>query len=661
MDSIRKFRKLFEPGKIGCLELKNRIIMPPMATSFPTLWGEANDTLREYLKARAKGGAALIFTESVLVATAIDQLRQLCRMLRLDDDGFAPALAEVVETIHQAGAKAGIQLSPGMSSQARNAPWSALWGQDVQGIRGVGPSGVIHPEVLKPAREMSIEEIEKLIKLFGAAAARAKGVGFDIIEIHGHSGFLVGQFLSPYFNKRTDKYGGTPEKRFRFLAELIDTARQQVGGDFPLAVKFSIDEFLEGGRTLKDGQWIARELEKAGIDAITVSSGIHGVKLPSMPSMYHADGAFIPLAEAVKEVVSIPVILPGKLGDPDMALKALEEGKADFIGWGRPLIADPDMPRKVAEGRIDQIRRCIFCNECIRVQWAYKAPLRCTVNPLAGRENQYSAIRPAEIRKKVFVIGAGPAGMETARIAALRGHDVTLYEKSKELGGGQLKIAAIPPHKEVLKRIVNYYTVSYKSLSNLKVVLGKKVTASEAIKSGADVVVVATGADAFIPEMPGVDGSNVITAHRFLEGKKIIGDMVIVVGGGSVGCEVASVIAGQGKKVTVVEMLDAVSTDVHAMVRIGLLSELKERGVNIVTGVKVSAITDDGIKATDKTSKEVNLKADTVVLALGAESRDELSKKLFGKVKELYIIGDAKKPGMIRDAVSEGFAVAYDI
>ncbi len=660
MDSQGEFRKLLAPGKIGTLELKNRIIMPPMSTNFPTVWGEATDVMKDYFKARAKGGAALLFLEVAQTATAIDPLKQLPTSLRLDDDGFLPALAGVIESVHEGGAKIGAQLSPGFSSQARIGPW-IVGHQHVKEVLPVGPSGVIHPELKRPTRKLTVREIEKIVELFGWGALRAKEAGFDIIEIHAHSGFLIGQFLSPYFNRRQDKYGGSPERRFRFLREIVESTRSQVGSQYPLTVKFSIDEFFEGGRDLKEGLQIAGRLEKAGINGITVSSGIHGSKRPSIPSMYAPDGVFMPMAEALKKVVSIPVILPGKMGDPFLAEKALQEGKADFIGWGRPLIADPDLPRKVAEGRLEEIRRCIHCNECLRVQWAHRAPLRCTVNPVAGREGQYGVIRRADTKKRVVVIGAGPAGMEAARVAGLRGHDVVLHERCNELGGGQLKSASVPPHKDVLRRIVDYYASCFKNSGNVKVSLGSEIRAEDVIKGGADVVILATGAEGFIPDASAVKRDNVMTAHQLLSGPRVIGGAVIVVGGGSVGCEVANFLAQQGKKVTVVEMLEAVATDIHSMVRVALLEELNKHGVKILTGVRFEALTEDGVAAVKGESRKVRLKADTVVFAVGARARDQLAKDLEGKVHELRIIGDAKQPRRIRDAISEGYITGYDI
>ena len=660
MDSPREFKKLFEPGRIGTLDLKNRIIMPPMSTNFPTVWGEATDVMAEYFKARAKGGAALVFLEVAQTATAIDPLKQLPTSLRFDDDGFIPALVRVIESVHEGGAKIGAQLSPGFSSQARIGPW-IVGHQYVDDILPVSPSGVLHPEVKRPSRKLTVREIEKIVELFGWGALRAKEAGFDIIEIHAHSGFLIGQFLSPYFNRRKDNYGGSPERRFRFLREIIAATRARVGNQYPLTVKFSVDEFFEGGRNLQEGQEIARRLEEVGVNGITVSSGIHGSKRPSIPSMYAPDGVFLPLAEALKEVVSIPIILPGKMGDPRLAEKVLEEGKADFIAWGRPLIADPDLPRKVIEGRLGEIRRCIHCNECLRVQWAHRAPLRCTVNPTAGREGSYGVIQQTDRRKKVLVIGAGPAGMEAARVAGLRGHEVILYERTNELGGGQLKLASLPPYKDVLGRLVDYYTDSLKKLSNVEIALGKEVTAEEVIKGGADAVILATGADGILPQASKIRSDHVMTAHQLLSGQKVSGDVVIVVGGGSVGCEVANFLAQQGKRVTVIEMLDSIAPDIHSMVRVGLLEELDKYGVKILTGMRFEDLTADGVKAVNRESRKVRLKADTIVFAVGARAKDELARNLKGRVKELHIIGDAQQPRRIRDAISEGYVVAYEI
>ncbi len=654
-----KFERLFEPGEIGTLQLKNRIIMSPMGTNFATVLGEASDDYIDWYLPRARGGAGLLFTGSGFVATAIDPLRHGPSTTRFDHDAFGPGMFKIVEAVHEAGAKGGIQLSPGLSSQARGAPWS-LEQQHIAEVQPVGPSPVTHPLTQRQARELTIEEIEKIVELCGWAAERAKDVGFDIIEIHAHGAFLIGQFLSPYFNRRVDKYGGTPKRRMRFLLEIIESTRKHVGSDFPLTVRYSIAEFTEGGRDLKEGQAIARELEKVGINGISVSSGIHGAAIPSMPTMYHSEGTFIPLAEALKEVVSLPIILPGRLDNPYLAEQVLREGKADFIAWGRGLIADPELPRKVAEGRLDEIRKCIFCNECLRTVWDNKSPLRCTVNPIAGRERRYGVLQRADKLKKVVIIGAGPAGMEAARVAALRGHNVVLYEKSTELGGGQLRLASIPPHKEILKSIADYYEASFKTLTNLKVVLGKEATTEDIIKDEPDAIVVATGAEPLIPNIPGAKGSNIISAHALLSGQASAGETVVVVGGGSVGCEVANLLASLGKKVTIVEMLDTVATDVHTFVRLGLVDELSRQGVRILTGVKVDSLT-DGIRLINKKGKATLLKVDTIVLALGVKSVNKLAEELYDGVKELYIIGDAKEPRRIRNAISEGYVTSFNL
>lgn len=653
-----KFEKLFEPGKIGTLPLKNRIVMPAMGTNFANPLGEATEDYVDWYLHRARGGTGLIFAGNGFMATAIDVIKQLTGSIRFDHDAFALGLARIVEAVHEAGAKIGIQLSPGLSSQARGAPWS-LETQYMREVLPVGPSPVPHPETKRRARELTIEEIEKIVELCGWGAKRAKEVGFDIIEIHAHGAFLAGQFLSPYFNHRADKYGGTPERRMRFLLEIIEAMRKQVGARFPLTVKYSVGEFIEGGRDLKEGQSIARVLEQNGIDGITVSSGIHGAALPSMPSMYDPEGTFISLAEALKEVVSIPVTLPGRLNEPNLAEQVLREGKADFVAWGRGLIADPELPRKIAGGRLDEIRKCLFCNECVRVMWINKSPLRCTLNPVAGRERRYGALRRADEPKKVVVVGAGPAGMEAARTAALRGHSVVLYEKEAKLGG-QLRLACVPPHKELLASITTYYEQAFKNLANLRVNSGKEVTSEDVLREKPDIAIVATGSEPLVPDIPGVDAENVVLGHRILSGNACPGESVIVVGGSSTGCEVANLLASQGKKVTILEMLETIAGDVHNVVRAGLTRELSECGVKVLTGARVTSLI-GGVTYVDNEGRATKLDSDVVVLALGVKPVNGLAGKLEGKVAEVYTIGDAREPRRIRNAISEGYVTSFDL
>ena len=651
------FKRLLEPGKIGGLQLKNRMVMASMGTRLAGVWGEVNDATIAWYARRAQGGAGLITVEATHVAAALYPVRGVVRMLRADDDCFSPGLYALAEAVHEAGAKISIQLSVG-----RAASTGSLWMPglcDLQGLAGMAPSSVPFPGGVKP-REMTIEEIKQTIELFGKAAARVKRVGFDAIELHAHFHSISGCFLSPLFNHRTDEYGGNFENRLRFVIEVMRSMRQRVGSSFPLMVKYSIDEWVPGGRTLDDGLAIARSLEANGVDAIVVSQGQAGSKHMPYAPLYWPEGYMVPLAEALKKAVSIPVVVGGRLGNPELAERVLDEGKADFISFGRPLIADPDLPGRVQQGRTGEIRRCIADNWCFEIFGS--GEMRCTLNAAAGRELRYGEIQPAERKKTVVIVGAGPAGMEAARVAGLKGHKVLLFEQSGALGGGELALAAAAPHKDVFNDVSDYYAETFKMLSNLRVLLKKKATPDGVLKAKPDVVIIATGGKSLVPNIPGVNGPHVVTAFDVLGNKKRInGKRVIVCGGNAVGCETASYLARQGNQVTIVEMLDTIGADIEPACMSALRDELAEERVNIVTGKRVDAIADDGVTVTDRQGNRAVLQMDVAVLALGVEPVNELAAALSGKVKELYVIGDAKKPAKIHDAVADAFVLAFNL
>jgi pyruvate/2-oxoglutarate dehydrogenase complex dihydrolipoamide dehydrogenase (E3) component len=368
----------------------------------------------------------------------------------------------------------------------------------------------------------------------------------------------------------------------------------------------------------------------------------------------------VPLAEALKKAVAIPVVVGGRLGDPALAERVLAEGKADFISLGRPLIADPDLPKKVQQGRPGEIRRCVADNWCFEIFGS--GEMRCSLNAVAGREVSYEEIKPAERKKTVVIVGAGPAGMEAARVAGLRGHRVLLIEQTRALGGGELALAAAAPHKEVFQDISDYYAAIFKTLKNVKVMLKKKATVDTIVKAKPDAVIIATGGKSLIPNIPGLDGAHVVTAFDVLGGKtKIAGKTVIVCGGNAVGCETASTLAKQGNQVTIVEMLDTVGTDIEPVCMSALRDELAEDRVNILTGKKVVAFTDNGVIVSDRQDNRTVLQTDVAVLALGVQPVNELAAALTGKVKELYVIGDAKKPAKIHDAVADAFVLAFNL
>jgi len=654
------FTKLFDPGRIGTMELKNRIVMPPMCTRYCGPWGEVTDALIEWYVRRARGGAGLIAVEVAHTATAIETLRYTTRMLRADDDCYFPGLFQLAEAVHDAGAKIALQLQVGTGIRAASGPWNPLGREYMEEETQVAASKVPSPILGRRVRELTVPEIEKMVELTGHAARRSKQVGFDAIEINAHGGYLISGFMSPYFNRRRDQYGNNLDGRLRFLLEIIDSVRENVGPAFPLIVKYAVEEAIEGGRDVQEGQLVAERLQRRGVDAISVSIGTVGAKIGAMAPMYFPEGFMVHLAEALKKVVKIPLILSGRLGNPVLAEQVLREEKADFIGLGRPLIADPDWPKKLFEGRRKEIRRCLSCNECTKVTIMNKGPLRCAVNAVAGREREYETIKPTPRAKKVVIVGAGPAGMEAARVAALRGHKVTLFEKTNELGGGQLRLAATPPHKEELRYIVDYYSEIFKQLNNIRVNLGKEVVAQDILAENPDVVIVATGAEPLIPIIPGVDEANVVTFFDVLAAKKNIGGTVAVIGGGSIGCETANFLANQGKQVTIVEMLDSVATDMESRVWLALRNELAKSKVQILTGARLHAISNGGAIIIDKGGGETLLKTDTIILACGRKPIKTLAKEL-SKVKELYTIGDAKEPRNIRNAIGEGYTLAYQI
>jgi 2,4-dienoyl-CoA reductase-like NADH-dependent reductase (Old Yellow Enzyme family)/thioredoxin reductase len=660
--SKMKFEHLFKPGRIGSLELKNRIVMLPMGTVLCGVWGEVTHEIVDWYATRAKGGVGLIIVEVCVAATAIDPLRLISRILRADDDSYIPGLAYLADAVHENGAKIGIQLTAGGGAQSSGGPWMPGL-QGVQKIDQVSPSGVpaygvaMHGTVRQP-RALAIEEIEKCVELCGDSALRVKKAGFDLIEIHAHEGYLIAQFMSPYFNKRTDKYGGSLENRCRFLMEIVAAMRKATGPDFPLVVKYSIDEFIPGGRDIKESQTIAKMLEEAGVSGLSCSIGVYGSKVPPVPPYYIPRGNLVYLTEAIKQVVKLPVMAVGRLDDPELAEEILRDGKGDFIGIGRGFIADPEWPLKVQNDRISEIRKCIACNDC-RIAIHTPHPIRCAVNPVAGRESKFETIRPAEVRKKVVIVGGGPAGMEAARVAALMGHQVLLFEAENELGG-MLKWGSVPPHKEILGSIPEYYSGEFKRLG-VKLRLGVKATLELIIKENPDSVIVATGGVVLMPDIPGIDKGMVMTALDVLSGKKKTGENVVVAGGGAVGCEVANYLAQQNKKVAIVEMLDMVGLDMDSWIWVCLSAELAGKNVRILKSTKIEQITGEGVVLIDKNWNKTFLKADNVVLALGLKPFDRLAKELEGKVKKVSVIGDAKQPRRIQEAIYEGFLTADNL
>jgi NADPH-dependent 2,4-dienoyl-CoA reductase/sulfur reductase-like enzyme len=464
--------------------------------------------------------------------------------------------------------------------------------------------------------------------------------------------------MSPYTNKREDEYGGDFEGRMKFPVGIIEGVRMVVGPDFPIIFRMSADEYVEGGLTLEDNKLIARRLEAAGVDAINVSAGIY--ESPPwysriFPTAGMPMGCNVPLAQEIKKVVKIPIIVAGKLGDPVLAEKVLKEGKADLIAMGRPLLADPELPKKAYEGRLEDIRPCIYCNEACIGNISRFWRISCVVNPALGREREY-AIEPAKRKKRVLVVGGGPAGMEASRVASLRGHKVTLYEKAKILGG-QLRAASAPQSKKPIGDLAEYLENQIGKLG-VKVELGVKATPALIKRLKPDAVILATGAIPVLPNIPGAQANKVATAVDILLGRKKAGEKVAIIGGGEVGGELAWFLAEKGKKVTIIEMLGGVAMDMNMFSRFYLMDKLAELGVDMLLNTTAQEITDKGVVAVDMEGNKQVIEADTVILATGFRPDNELEDKLKGAISEVYTIGDCVKPGKIWGAIDSASRIA---
>ncbi|MFC1990200.1 FAD-dependent oxidoreductase, partial [Chloroflexota bacterium] len=478
-----------------------------------------------------------------------------------------------------------------------------------------------------------------------------KAAGIDAIHLRAHDGYLFDQFQTALWNRRTDKYGGDLRGRLRFAMEVIEAIRNGAGADFPIIYRFS----LAGGREIEEGLEIARQMEAAGVAALEIDAGCHEAWNWGHPTTYKQPGCMVDLAAMAKKVVKIPVIAVGKLGYPDLAERVLQEGKADFISLGRALLADPEWPNKVKEGRFEDIRPCLAESEGCSGRLRQGKYVSCAVNPATGMEREM-AITPAERKKSVLVIGGGPAGMEAAIVAKSRGHKVVLWEKSSELGGNLIP-ASIPDFKQDYRRLIDYLSTQIKKLG-VTVELGKEATEKLVQQMKPDVVFLATGSKPLIPDIPGVEMKKVVTAPDLLLDKKEAGECVVVVGGGLVGCETAVFLAQKGKKVTVVEILDSVAIDTFMRDREDLLKLLSDAKVNILTNTMVLEITAKGITVADECGDRSTLKADTVVLAVGFKSSDHLLTTLREKVPEVYAIGDCVEPRKVINAIWEGYRIA---
>jgi len=649
------FPGLFQPGRIGRLQIKNRIVQLPTGTSFIGPNCEVTErTIASYVE-RAKGGVGLIIVGGVR-ALPINKPYDR-KFLNLGEERLLASHYYLVEAVHSYGAKIAVQLNhPG--SQVFHADWGGEQPLSPSGVQQiyVGGRQYAHP------RPMSKGEIYQMVDGFVKAVSNAKQVGYDIVEIHAAHGHLLGAFLSSATNKRTDQFGGRLENRVRFVKEIIEQAHQEVGDDFPIGVRISGDEFIPGGITIEESPAIAKTLEQAGAQYISISCGTYLNQHKVSDVMRLEEGWKVPMWVAIKQAVGIPTIVGGGNRNPEFCEKLILDGKTDFVGLARQMQADPYWPRKAADGRLDDINRCISCLRCLNGLDGKPLIVRhCTVNAMWGREVDFIHVDPPTTKKKVMIIGGGPGGMEAARVASMRGHDVTLYERGIELGG-QLLLSSIAPGKNKVRWFRDYLATQIKK-QGVKIILRVDVTSDMVDKTNPDVIIVATGATPFIPDIPGIRDTRVTTAWDILKSDiKLKEEKVVILGGGVVGCETAEYLAKKGKKVTVIEMLPRIAQDMEPLNRHALIEELKKLKVTLLVAQKVVQVHGSNVIVVDTLSGERrSIQNGQLVLALGVKPQDSLVKVLGGKSREIYAIGDCCEPQTIHEAVRDGFFLGHRI
>lgn len=656
-----EFKYLFTPLQIGPVTVRNRLVF----NSHAGYLGENSmpgARVRNYHLERTKGGAGLQIMGCVPVHPT--GLRRAPAFYDFDDS-IIPYYKELTDAIHAHGGRIFVQYFHACLSAEPDELMLPLWAPSAVQAGGGGP--------LETPKEMEIEDIEEVIQSFSQAAKRAKEGGLDGVELHftNTNALLIGCYMSPLTNKRMDKYGGSLENRLRLPMEIIDRVRHAIGdGDIALGVRISGDELLPGGLNQDDMKVIAQKFAETGkIDYINVTMGSRVNMSMVVPPMAVPLGFQVYLAAGIKEVVGLPVFTVGRINDPVQAEQILEDGYADMVGMVRALICDPELPNKTREGRLDDIRKCIACNQgCLKRIFECRH-LSCIQNPAVGREGEMGVdtIKPASVKKKILVAGGGPAGMETARIAALRGHEVVLYEKESELGG-QVNLAARAPYQEDFGEITRYLSGQVKKLG-VKINLGVEVTPEVVEKENPHAVVVATGStpqrSGFTPlcpdvdKLPGVEQDNVVTAQDVLWDKIGVGQKVVLIddNGGKEATGTVELLADKGKKVEVVTRFHNIGVELEiTQEQTLLLTRLLKKGVAISPYTGVRSIRGNQVTVFNAYSGEERTidDVDTVVLAMGKTANDSLYYALKGKVKELYRIGDCVAPRQMDKAIYEG-------
>ena len=641
---------LFSPIKVGTQEVKNRVFMPPVSTNLAD-HGYVTDALVDHYTARAKGGVGLIITEVVTVEPTYTYLPgDMCCY----DDTFIPGWEKLAAAVHQYGAKIMPQLFH-PAYMAFNVPGTP---------RLIAPSFVGPSYAREAPRPITIDEIHELTRQFGDAAERMQKAGVDGVEVHAaHAHGMLGGFLSPQYNKRTDEYGGSLDARMRFLLEVIAEIRERCGKDFIIDVRISGDEYTDGGLTLNDMIYVSRRLEKSGVDMIHVSGGTTIKRGSAIPAAGTKQASHAALSREIKKHVSIPVATVGRINEAWIAEELIEDGAADICMMGRANLCDAEFCNKAAAGRAEEVRPCIGCLRCLN-GIMFGRPISCTVNP--DVEHDEAGFEPATEKKDVLVVGAGPAGMEAAFIAARRGHHVVLVDKQEE-PGGQLRIASVPPAKQELTRVIKYQ-FSRLAEAGVDVRMGVELTAEDIQRDFAGYeVVLAYGAEPIVPGfMTGF--KQVMTADDLLAGRAFPGKKIVIVGGGSVGCETADYLAPlvndlapSNRDVTLIEMTKTLAANEGGAGRAVLVTRILDKGVHVLTEAKLTGVTEDAISYEKDGEEHVIEGADTLVLALGYRPNTVLADTLAEAGFTCHVLGDSRQCGNLRDAIGAGYEAACEL